>query len=307
MTAVLSVLAPNTITDAMLTSSTVPENDYAAYSAATTYAIGDRCISTVTHRIYESLKASNINHDPTNILNQAAGTGWWNDIAPTNKWAAFDGIVSTPTIGATPMTMVLAPGAFNGLYVGGIDAADIAITIKDASGGNVVFSYSGILEGSMPDDYFEYFYDPFKPQTDYFLNNLDAYANCQITVTLNNGASNCKAGIIALGDNRKLGFTQKGPKAKPKTYSYIKVDGFGENTIVRRKASTDMSATAILEIADANSVVTTLQSVLDVPCVFACSAGAQFSALRVFGLGSGEISYDNPYFCQISLNVQGLI
>ena len=53
-------ISPNGITDAMLISSDIPETDYAAYNAATTYVGGDRCIDTARHKIYESLPSSGI-------------------------------------------------------------------------------------------------------------------------------------------------------------------------------------------------------------------------------------------------------
>ena len=74
MSASLSVLAPIPIADAMIVSSTAPETDYAAWSGATTYALGGRCISVATHRIYESLRANNRNNDPTNINNRTGTT-----------------------------------------------------------------------------------------------------------------------------------------------------------------------------------------------------------------------------------------
>jgi hypothetical protein len=54
----MKIIRPITITEAMLTSTDVPETDYAAYNAGTTYYEGDRCISG--HKIYESLPLSDI-------------------------------------------------------------------------------------------------------------------------------------------------------------------------------------------------------------------------------------------------------
>ncbi|MBC3920357.1 hypothetical protein H8L32_23035 [Undibacterium sp. CY18W] len=307
MSAYLSVLAPINIDDAILVSSTAAENDYPLYSNATTYAVGTRCISTTTHRIYESVRASNLNNDPTNITNRTGTTPWWIDIGPTNKWAMFDGIVSTQTSIASPLTVVLRPGAFNSFFLGGIEAETIAITVRSTPGGTIVYSYSGVLEGTAPDDYYEYFFDRFKPQTDFVGRDIGEYNSAEISITLTRVSGSVKLGLLAIGDLRPLGMTQYGARAKPKTYSYIKVDEFGNNVIKRRKAATDMSATAVLELSEANTVLDILQSVLDVPCVWICTDIVAYQGLRVFGLGSGEISYDHPTNCQLTLNVQGLI
>ena len=46
----MKLIRPTTLTDAMLTSSTAPENDYAVWASGTAYAVGSRVILTSTHR-----------------------------------------------------------------------------------------------------------------------------------------------------------------------------------------------------------------------------------------------------------------
>jgi hypothetical protein len=307
MVASLSVLAPITIVDALLTSSTVPETDYAAWSGGTTYAVGDRVINTSTHRKYESLRATNSNHDPSDILNRTGVTPWWLDIGPTNKWAMFDSEVSTQTSVNTPLTVVIKPGAFNGVFLAGLDGDNLSITVKDSPGGATVYYYSGILEASAPGDYYEYFFDRFMPQTDFLANDIDSYANMEITISITKASGTVKCGVLALGDLKPLGLTQYGAKAKPKTYSYIKIDEFGNNTIIKRKTAKDMSATSYVKLEEANYVLDTITELLGTPCVWIGTGIPQYSGLRVFGLGSAELSYDQPEVAMLSLNVQGLI
>jgi hypothetical protein len=252
--------------------------------------------------------AAHSNKDPTNVNNQTGTTVYWLDIGPTNQWAMFDGEVSTQTVVASPLTVVMRPGSFNGLYLAGLDANSIDITVKDAPGGNVVYSYSGLLEGSQPADYDEYFFDRFKPLTDFLVSDIEQYNDSELTVTLSSASSGTvKCGVLAAGDLRALGRTQRGAKAKPKTYSYIKTDDFGRTSIKRRKSAKDMSASALLDLSEANTVTDLIQGLLDVPAVWIASADQEYGALRVFGLGSGEISFDGSDYCQLSLNVQGLI
>jgi hypothetical protein len=303
----LSVLAPVPIADAMLISSSIPETDYAVYNSVTSYAVGARCISTVTHRIYESLVASNLNHDPTNIANRTGNTLYWADIAPTNKWAMFDSEVSTQSTYASPLTVVLRPGALNALFMAGIDAESLTISIKDTTGGAVIFTYTGTLEASMPPDYLEYFFDRFQPQTDFLASRIDMYQSMEVTITLTKISGTVKCGILALGDLRPLGLTQYGAKAKPKTYSYIKIDDQGNNIIKRRKSAKDMTATAWVDLSEANSVLDTITGLLDVPCLWSGTDLAEYTGLRVFGLGSAEMSYDYPKKALLTLTVQGLI
>lgn len=307
MAASLSVLAPVLVDDTILISSTVPENDYPAWSASTNYAKDAFCISTVTHRVYQCVTAHS-GKDPTDIANQAGTPVYWLDYGPTNRYAMFDGEVSTQTVFASPLTVVLRPGSFTNLYLAGLDAGALDITVKDAPGGNIIFTYSGALEGSQPADYDEYFFDRFKPLTDFLSSDIYQFNSAELTLTLSSGTSGTvKCGVLAIGDLRALGRTQRGAKAKPKTYAYIKTDDFGRTSIKRRKKAKDMTASAVLDLSEANTVTDVITDLLDVPAVWIASGLQEYGFLRVFGLGSGEISADLEDNCTLSLSVQGLI
>ncbi len=307
MSALLSLMKPVTMADAILTSSTAAETDYTAYSAGTTYAVGNRCISTTTHRVYESLIAGNVGNDPTLIDNRIGTTPKWSDVSATNKWKMFDDQVASQTSVASPLTAVLHPGFVNAIGLLGLDAETITVTVKDAPAGNTIYSYTGSLEGSTPFDYYEYFFSPFQPLTDFIVSGIDPYADMQVTVTLTKASGNVMCGMLQVGDLVPLGTTQYGAKAKPKTYSYIKINDYGENEIIKRKKAKDLTATAWLKLEDANNVLDTIGSMLDVPCIVICSDRADYSGLRSFGLVSGEISYDHPQDCLLSVSVNGLI
>ena len=305
----LSVLVPVTLTDAMVVSSTIAETDYTAYNAATTYSLGQRCISTVTHRIYESAIASNLNNDPTLIENRSGTTIEWLDIGPTNKWAMFDSVNNTQSSATSPITVVITPGVINSLYLGNLDATSIQISIKDAPAGTVVYD-SGIiyLDNSAPPDYYEYFFDPIKDLKNYLITNLAPYSTAEITVTISKNVTNAKCGILTVGTLNSLGRTVLGAVAKPKTYSYINTDSFGNTTIVRRKATTDMTASCVVDVESASATLAIVQSVLDVPCVWIANDTCElYNGLIVFGLGSGEMNYKDSTKCELSLSVQGLI
>jgi len=80
----MKLIRPTVITDAMLTSSDVPEGAGTAWSSATTYAVGARVdVATGTViDVYQSLQASNTNHAP------ASSPTWWRKVATT--YAAYN-------------------------------------------------------------------------------------------------------------------------------------------------------------------------------------------------------------------------
>jgi len=82
----MDIIKPVTVTNSILTSSNVTEDDYSEWSSSTTYADGDKVIVIgTTHKVYESLVGSNLNNNPTTD----DGTNWL-ELSATNRWKAFD-------------------------------------------------------------------------------------------------------------------------------------------------------------------------------------------------------------------------
>lgn len=288
----------------------VPENDYPVYDPAKTYASGEFCISLVTHRIYRSEADGNLNKDPTKIDNQISSNGstvWWFDYAPTNRWAMFDDQGNTQTIVASPLIVSLRAGGFNSSWAGGLDSEYVSIVVQDAPGGNVIFEFSSALEASAPGDWDEYFFSPFRPLTDFLNTNIDQYSLAVVTIMFTKSSGNVKCGMWTIGGEQILGRTQYGVKIKPKTYSFIDTDKFGRTNIERRGSATDMDASAQITLADAAYVGRVLRSLLDVPVVVIGAGSEQYGDLRVFGLLSGEIDYDQPEDCLLTTNTKGVI
>lgn len=301
----LGVLVPIPIVDAYLVSSTVLENEHEVWMPGTTYPVAARCI--LDHRIYECMRAGNLGHDPRLDISRAAPAPWWTDLAPTNKWAAFDTEVSTETVADKSMTMTLRPGAANAVFLAGIDAESLSITVTDVAGGSVIYEHVDRLEASAPADYWEYYYDRFKPARDFLVTGLVPYQSAEMTITLSRTSGQVKCGVLAVGDLRPLGATQYGATAEPKSYSYVKTDEFGKTKIKRRKGARDMSASALVPLVDANAVIDVLMETMDVPCVWVGMNLPEYRGLRVFGLGTGKLAYANATQTQLTLTVEGLI
>lgn len=304
----LSVLIPVDISSgSVFQSSTAAEADYAAYNGATTYAAGTRVISTTTHMIYESAVGSNTGHDPTDINNRVGSTIWWIEVSPTNRWKMFDGESNSQTTVATPLTVVLRPGFVGALYAGNLIGDSATITVKDSPGGTTVFSETVQLENSYPPDYYEYFFSPFSQQPDLLIDDIPPYYNCEVTFSLSATSGNVSCGMFQVGDLRPIGISLYGASAEPKTYSYIKIDDYGNNQIIRRNSARDMSVTAIVELDYASTAIDIITSVLDVPSLWSASPVAEYSGLRVFGIGSAKYAYDFPTTGRCEINVKGLI
>lgn len=306
-----SVLIPTKITPAMITSSTVtPEDPNPAWASGTTYAAGARVYSATTHLIYESLKDANVGKDPTLPANQKniSGVGtWWAVVGPTNKFAMFDGVVSTQSSVDTPLTVVLQPGRFNSLALFGIDADAISVTLKDAPGGSVVYSYTGALEDSAPADYYEYFYDPFKPQTQINLTGIEPYNSGELTLSLTKGSGTVKLGMLAVGDMLPMGLPLRGATVEIVDYSSVVVDAYGNTTIKKRVNATGLSITAKCLIEEANGIIAAIQSLQGVPVAVIGSTADMYEALTAFGLISVRPLFGDFGYVDMQITVRGMI
>lgn len=310
-----SVLAPLDLTGSRVEAvraggAELPEDSSPAWDPAATYAVGDRVHVAAVHRVFESAAANNTGKDPTQPANQfnAAGAAtWWIDLGPTNRSALFDSMISTPTAALSPLEIVLRPGAFNGMAMFGIEADYLTITVTEGDSGAAIYSYSAPLEGTEPADYYEYFFEPFKPQTQFIATGIEPYATARVSITLTKGSGLVRVGMLALGDLRPLGIPLRGASVEPVDYSYVSTDQFGNTTIRRRASATGLSIQSRMDIVDANNVLRSVQDLLGVPVVVVGSRASGYEALTVFGLLSGRLQYDNYRQPTLSMTVKGLI
>lgn len=295
----MKVITPTPITDALFTSSTAPETDHAAYAAGTTYALGDRVIRTSTHRIYESLQAGNIGHTPE------SSPTWWLDVAPTNRWAMFDTVVGTSTTLASPLTVVIHPGAVNAIALLELVGTSVTVSMTSTSGGGSVYSQTLSLEASEVGDYYEYFFDPFIQRTSVVLTDLPPYADGIVTVSLT--GSTVSLGVLSVGLFTDLGGTQYGATAGITDYSLKTTDAFGNTTLTQRSYARRTSAKLWLDKGNVNRVHRKLADLRATPCVWVGVEDAELEPLTVYGFYKDfqvEVAYTLVSLC--SLEIEGL-
>jgi hypothetical protein len=312
-----SILVPVTFDDSRITSITeggvaMPEDDNPAWAAGVTYAEGDRVHVVSTHKVYESLKSGNTGKDPTKPASQFNISGtptWWAEVGPSNKRAMFDGTISTQTAGASPLVITLRPGPHNGISLFGLDADTISIVDKTAPGGEVIYTTGGDvpLEGSMPADYYEYFFDQFKPQTQFVATGIQPYGASELTITLKKGTGDAKVGMIAVGDVKPIGIPERNSRVAPKSYAYFKENGYGEITIRRGLSATNLTLSLKVALEDTDDVIQTLQNLLDVPVAVIGSIAQYHTKMSTFGIMSGEMDYNTWPDRTLNLSVRGFV
>lgn len=226
----MKIVQPITIVDSNLTSSDVTENDYAAYSAGTTYAINAFVIYVATniHKIYQSLVGSNLGNPVTDATK-------WLDCGSTNRWKLHDTSVQSQTSKATSIANVYAiSGRCNSVALLNVDAASVTVSMTDATDGVVYDNTVSLVSTSGIQDWYAYFFETIVRKSDLALTDLPSYSNTSISVTISAPSGTALCGGLIFGNSRDIGGTQYGVKVGITDYSTKTQDAFGNYTITRR-------------------------------------------------------------------------
>lgn len=268
----LLLLQPVTMTTAQLVSSNAPETDYPEWSNITVYPVGARVIKATTHRIYESVAATNVANDPAGV------SGKWLDIGPTNRWAMFDQALGTLTSRASSIVVTVAPGAVN------------AVALLDVVGATVRVQGTG--------------YDQTKAVGDGAVTFLDLPgAGGNVTVTVS-GSSTVSVGTMLVGTLVSLGVTGESPTAGITDFSRKEVDDFGEVTIVERAWAKRMEARALIRTEAIDDVANRIATVRALPSLWIANEGTD--SLTTYGFFKDFSIAVAENVSTLSLSVEGL-
>lgn len=300
----MNIITPITISS-FTTSLAVedPTTVWASYTAA----VGDYRHVVATHRVYKCAVAG------TSSISPELDPTRWVDVRPTNKWAPFDIYTSTAATATTSISYTLTPGYFNAVALYGLTGAQYSLTLKDATGGTVIWSESDYLL-EPPTGWYDYLFGTPKPLTKLVFSELPIRPAAELTITIT-AASGQPVGIgmivcgdmVSLAGNGEWGGTQYGASAEPVTYSYIKTADDGTTTIVRRHAGTNLNVNIMMPRDQADSVLASVQRVLDTPVAWVATDVAGYAGLTTFGIGSGKMSYDSFGIATLSISVKGLV
>lgn len=296
----MKVIRPITIDDSVLVSSTVPETDYTAWSAATNYSIGAYVIRTTTHRIYKSL-ASGVDAG----LPESTPTRWV-DVGATNRWRMLDSEVGSQTTASTSLSVVLLPGYCNALALLEVDALSITLTIRSSPGGTITYSETRSLDPTVLTSWYAYFYTDPVPRSEVVFTGLDVGAGYTVEVTLSGTTVAC--GSLAIGSAFDLGGTEFGANLGIIDYSKKSTNEFGVTKITERAFAKRLSARMVFDRAQTSAVFRTLSSLRATPCVYVTSEASDYESLTVYGYWRDfriDVAYPTMHYC--SLEVEGLI
>lgn len=298
----MKIIRPLAITDAVLISSNVPEDDYPAHALDATYALGARVvvIGSDVHLVYESLQAGNAGHVP------AASPDYWVKVGPTNRWRMFDTSITSQAEHPDAISVALATtGITNGMALLNIDCTGIHVQAVDATLGMVYEKTINPALNSGITDLYSYFTEPITRITEMSLTDLPAYSNMRLNITLSNAGRPVRCGGVVVGQVRNIGDLQYGAKIGIADYSIKTRDQFGNFDVVERAFSNKATWSLWIESRDVDLIKRLLSQYRATPIVY---IGADmYGATIVYGFYkdfSIDISY--PTYSVCALELEGL-
>lgn len=304
----MKVIKPVAIAAAMVLSSSVAEPSASApietaWVSGTTYAASDVRLSLTSHRLYKRgpAGAGTIapENDPAN----------WADIGPSNKMAMFDGAVNTQTSFAGTLVVVFAPGvSVQGVALMELVGTSLTVSMKDQTGGTVVYNKTINLDGTIISDWYQYFFEPYVQLSTVVLTDLPPYPNCEITLAITPAGGVAKCGICSVGSVYELGSLSYGATAGITDYSAKSTDAYGTTTVVVRNYAKRFDGRLILLKSQTNKVYSVLASLRSTLCVYIGTDDPDYAApLVAYGFYKDfniEIAYPTHSLC--SLQVEGV-
>jgi len=301
----MDIIKPVTVTNSVLTSSNVTEDDYSEWSSATTYADGAKVIVIgTTHKVYESLVGSNLNNDPTTD----DGTNWL-ELGATNRWKAFDQKISDQVSNLNTIEYQLNSATTNVTAVSlfGLDGISVNITVTDATDGEVYNEDFSLLDNAEIVDWFTYFFAEQGTKTEALFTGIPPYLNSDvdITVTAETG-TNAKVGQIVLGFLSNFGLTTYGTSVGIEDYSRKETDAFGNFIITERAFAKLVDYDVRLETGKARTVQNTLADFRATPIVYIGSEDEAFATIVYGFYRRFDITLEGPAYSFAAVEVEGL-
>lgn len=296
----MKVIRPNSVTPSSIVSSTLQETEQ-AWSSSATYSVGD-VVYDGLDGVYQAITQSTNKNPTDNPLD-------WAYIRPSNRWALFDEQINTASTAQNSITLTVATGNMQAFALLNAVGSDIAITVRNGNGGEIIYQSTQSLIGEVLDWYQYFFFDTETQRNqaiflDLPMNYIDTYTTISVT-----GTGKVSIGTCTFGRMLVIGKTEYGTTSGITDYSIKETDEFGQTIFVRRAYSKRMSGRVLINNSELNRVQRGLYELRATPALWFASENPQLEeALVVFGYYrdfSTDISYPTYSYC--SLEIEGLI
>lgn len=302
MTDALTVVRPLEVTPSMLVSSSVPETDYPAWDAGTTYANGERVIVAAKHRVYQSTADANTGNDPTVPVSIK-----WVEVGSTNRWKAFDKSVSTQAQQADSISYRIKPGSaitsVNLLNLTGATSARVRVV---APGEVTVYDKTVALARTpVETGWWAWFFGDRRTPTQVLLQDLTSYPTADILIDIE-GTADLGVGVIILGQLRRFSLGVKmGARVGIQDYSTKSRNDFGDIIVVERAFAKRANFSMLLTAGEVDALHLFLSGVRATPCLWI--ATQRYESTTVYGFYKNfDIVISYAMYSDCDLELEGL-
>ena len=289
-------------TDAILTSSNIPEDEYPAWVSGTSYTALGKVI--YEHKIYERIVTGAGTTTPD--LDQAN----WLDSGYTNRYRMFDNIISSVSSRTGGIEFTLTPNqVINGIALLNVNASTVRVVMNDPIEGVIYDRTKELRSSSNVIDYYSYFFAPLinlgDLDTAIFL-DLPNKPTATITVYVSSGVGLVQVGEVVYGVQSIVGRTNYGTAIGITSYSRKDTDEFGKVTVVKRKNSKYADYDIDIDNTNLAFVQRLFQDIDSVPCVFI--GNPEMEELIVYGFYKDfKATISFPTVSKCTLRVEGLV
>lgn len=272
----MRVVEPIVITEAMLTSSNVLEADAAAWSVGTAYSIGALVIRS--HAVYEAVQA----HTGQDPLLDPGGT-YWLRLGATNRWKAFDRLISGPVIQAGAITYTLQIGRLaDAVAFFGLNASSVRVKVTDPVDGVIFDETREIVDNAAVFDGWSYCFEPVIYDTQEIVTGAPIYSGVTLDITVSSGGTT-QVGQIVVGRDQILGEALVDTSIGIEDFSRKDRDEFGNAIIVERAYAQTATFRFGFPTEDARRIRGILARLRAIPAVYYAGPGSSQFGTTVYG------------------------
>lgn len=303
----MRIIEPIAITEAMMLASNVAETDAPAWDAAASYTAGDPEANVPAdrvlrgHAIYQAVAAST-GRDPL----ADTASAFWVRLGATNRWRAFDKLISDPVTQSGDITYRLRPDRrVDAIAFFGVAAASIRVTVTDPVDGVTYDRTHGLVDNSAVTDWWSYFFEPVIIVDHDVSEGIPAYTGTQIDITLSSDGLT-SVGQIVLGQSQRLGETLVETGIGLADFSIKERDAWGNAIIVERPYSDATKFQFSFPTAEARRIRKILAGLRATPAVYYAGDETGQFGTTVYGFFK---DFWIPLTCNVSfgnLEVEGL-
>lgn len=234
---------------------------------------------------------------------------------PTNRMSPFDEYLYTTAKKNGEMVYVLNPGYFDGYAMYGVDADDIQVILRDRLSGLEVYNSSTAMWEQAYGEW-EYLFGNLQRESKVTKSNLPTGPATELEIRLKKTRpeDQVQLGYLSVGQwqtlyapNTDQLATQYGVEVTPKSYSYFKQNLDGTYTRRQGRVAKGITATALIDSAEAPRVEKLLSKIVDIPVAVELSDLSKYGYMSTMGFVTGSILAESWNLARVNIKIDGNI